>query len=144
MPFFWQPVSWWILRQLARWKVNIHWYSRVPNKRIGHLLENGKKSHLYTLIRNHTFIPTYTFINFLHFYCQIYRKRIFFFQTPIIIHNGSQGEPSTWIYDQNSFRIHENFCFYWFSLTKSLQEFPPIRLLRPRGRSQTMFTRRGR
>ena len=29
------------------------------------------------------------------------------------------------VYDQNYFRIHENCCYYWFSLTKSLQEFPP-------------------
>ena len=28
-------------------------YSRVPNKRTGRLLENGKKSHLYALIRNY-------------------------------------------------------------------------------------------
>ena len=33
-------------------------YSRVPNKQTGRLLENEKKSHLYTLIQ------TYTFINF--------------------------------------------------------------------------------
>ena len=31
-------------------------YSRVPNKRTGHLLENEKKSHLYALIWNYTFI----------------------------------------------------------------------------------------
>jgi hypothetical protein len=31
-------------------------YSRVPNKRTGRLLENEKKSHLYALIRNYTFI----------------------------------------------------------------------------------------
>ena len=31
-------------------------YSRVLNKRTGRLLENGKKSHLYALIRNYTFI----------------------------------------------------------------------------------------
>ena len=31
-------------------------YSRVLNKRTGRLLENEKKSHLYTLIRNYTFI----------------------------------------------------------------------------------------
>ena len=31
-------------------------YSRVPNKRTGRLLENGKKSHLYALIRNYTII----------------------------------------------------------------------------------------
>ena len=31
-------------------------YSRVPNKRTGLLLENGKKFHLYALIRNCTFI----------------------------------------------------------------------------------------
>ena len=31
-------------------------YSRVPNKWTGRLLENGKKSHLYALIWNYTFI----------------------------------------------------------------------------------------
>ena len=31
-------------------------YSRVPNKRTGLLLENEKKSHLYTLVRNYTII----------------------------------------------------------------------------------------
>ena len=31
-------------------------YSRVPNKQTDHLLENEKKSHLYALIRNYTFI----------------------------------------------------------------------------------------
>ena len=31
-------------------------YSRVPNKRTGRLLENEKKSHLYALIWNYTFI----------------------------------------------------------------------------------------
>ena len=31
-------------------------FSRVPNKRTGRLLENGKKSHLFALIRNYTFI----------------------------------------------------------------------------------------
>ena len=33
-----------------------HVYSRVPNKRTGRLLENEKKSHLYALIWNYTFI----------------------------------------------------------------------------------------
>ena len=31
-------------------------YSRVPNKRTGRLLENEKKSHLYALIQDYTFI----------------------------------------------------------------------------------------
>ena len=31
-------------------------YSRVPNKRTGRLLENEKKSHLYTLIWDYSFI----------------------------------------------------------------------------------------
>ena len=31
-------------------------YSRVPKKRTGRLFENGKKSHLYALIRNYTII----------------------------------------------------------------------------------------
>ena len=31
-------------------------YSRVPNKRTGHLLENLKKSHLYALIWDYTII----------------------------------------------------------------------------------------
>ena len=34
------------------------YYSRVPNKQTGRLLENEKNSHLYA------FIQTYTFINF--------------------------------------------------------------------------------
>ena len=54
---------------------------------------------------------------------------MFFFQTSSIIHSGSQFHLTTWKYDQTSFRIHENCCSYWFSLTKSLQELPPIRLL---------------
>ena len=55
------------LWNVAKW-IKVHWnfwkkshtayYSRVPNKRTGRLLENEKKSHLYTLIQ------TYTFINF--------------------------------------------------------------------------------
>ena len=31
-------------------------YSRVPNKRTGRLLEDGKKSHLYALIQDYTII----------------------------------------------------------------------------------------
>ena len=31
-------------------------YSRVPNKRTGRLLENEKKSHLYALIWDYSFI----------------------------------------------------------------------------------------
>ena len=31
-------------------------YSRVPNKQTGRLLENEKKSHLYSLIQDYTFI----------------------------------------------------------------------------------------
>ena len=69
--------------------VKVGGYSRVPNKRTGHLLENEKTSHLYALIQTYTFInfqqkippirlfppkgsiPTYTFINFCTFTVQI-------------------------------------------------------------------------
>ena len=41
-------------------KIHIFWpfftYSRVPNKRTGHLLENEKKSRLYALIWDYSFI----------------------------------------------------------------------------------------
>ena len=36
--------------------VSVATYSRVPNKRTGRLLENEKKSHLYALIQDYTFI----------------------------------------------------------------------------------------
>ena len=88
-----------------------------------YLLIFGKKSHLY--------VYSNTFINFFTFTVKCIKKRLYFFQTTIIICNGSQGGPSTWNYDQNSSRIHENCCYYWFSLTKSLQEFPPMCLFRP-------------
>ena len=57
----------------------VYTYSRVPNKRTGRLLENEKKSHLYALIQDYTFInfqqkvppirlfPPILFINFCTF-----------------------------------------------------------------------------
>ena len=36
--------------------MNFNTYSRVPNKRTGRLLENEKKSHLYALIWDYSFI----------------------------------------------------------------------------------------
>ena len=84
----------WILTMVIRvvkWRnLKLATYSRVPNKRTGRLLENEKKSHLYSLIQTYTFInfrqkvppirlfppkgsiPTYTFINFCTFTVQFY------------------------------------------------------------------------
>ena len=51
-----EPVVYWSWSRAVVQNGGISNYSRVPNKRTGRLLENEKKSCLYALIRDHSFI----------------------------------------------------------------------------------------
>ena len=51
-----EPVVYWSWSRAVVQNGGISNYSRVPNKRTGCLLENEKKSHLYALIRDYSFI----------------------------------------------------------------------------------------
>ena len=49
-------ISWQIIPYKTERRLQFANYSRVPNKRTGHLLENQKNSHLYALIWDYSFI----------------------------------------------------------------------------------------
>jgi hypothetical protein len=51
-----QPTHLKVLAKLANLLDYEHFYSRVPNKETGHLLENGSKFDLYALIWSYMFI----------------------------------------------------------------------------------------
>ena len=92
--------------------VDISTYSRVPNKRTGRLLENEKKSHLYALIWD------YSFINFQQ---KVPPIRLF---SPIFLLLFKEFSHLYFYSDPSSIRNYTFINFY--QKVPTIRLFPPI------------------
>ena len=115
---------------------------RVPNKQTGLLLENEKKSHLYTLIRNYSFInfqqkvpPIRLFPPILLFFFVIFGPPKVFIIF-LMFSLAQIGYFQSWdllkqSFSPFSFHSKSNFLTYLSDFHKNRRKFPPILLFRP-------------